>query len=367
MGKIHRIPLLGTAFSFGNPLRVAQDRHGSATQGRFITGLGQFDSKLGLKVLRDAEYMIGKKRVKSIDLRDYSLADQARKVYIEGTGYELPIHEYFGTRAALKAKLARRKGSLISALLYENSTIAKMHDSLQRSWYFALYRGRTDLDLGSGLTTNVAALAHAAEAVSLAAPSGAPVHLLHLANFHFTGTGATAAAATDIKMQTISTQGGQTAVAGSQTLVSAANSQKYQTVATIAYTGTEAVTEWGLHTSSTRTSTTGSPFTATSAASWTDTGSAQTASSTTVQGLQQTIVEAGTTAVWGFNLSNTTHVGTIPAWYKTADGTAGSTPGATETYTIRPVLYDHKVFSAVNVINGDSIQFTYQLTIASGN
>lgn len=367
MRKIHRLPLTGTALSFRSPVVASQDRHGAAVRSNALIGRGQFESNLGLKVLRGAEYMIGRKRVKAAELRNYSLADQKRKKYIEGTGRYLSIHEYFGTRAADKAKNARRKGNLITSELYRNKLIADLHDRFQESWYRALYRNTINLDLGSGLTTNVAALAHANEAVTLASPSGARINLMFLANQHFTGTGATAAAATDIAMQTISTQGGQTAVAGSQSLVSAANSQKYQTVATVSYTGSEAVTEWGLHTSATRSSTTGSPFTATSANSFTGTSTPYTASSTTVQGLQQSIVQAGTTAVWGFVISNTTSVGTIPAWYKTADGTAGSTPGSTETYTIRPILYDHKVFSAVNVINGDSIQFTYQLTVASGN
>lgn len=229
------------------------------------------------------------------------------------------------------------------------------------------------VDLGSGLVTNVGAIALANEAITLASPSGARINTLFLANQHFTGTGATAAAATDYKIQTISTNGGQTAVAGTQTTATSSTGAvpKYQTVATVAYTGTEAVTEWGLHTSSTRTSTTGSPFTAATATTWTDTGSAQTASSSTVQGLQQTIVEPGTTTVWGFNQTNTTHVATLwnngtTGWWKQSDSTAGSTPGNTETFTIRPVMWDHKVFSAINVNNGDSIQFTYVLTVSSG-
>lgn len=221
-------------------------------------------------------------------------------------------------------------------------------------------------DLGSGLVTNVGVLALANEAVTLASPSGARINTLFLANQHFSGKGTTAAAATDIKIETISTNGGQTAVAGTQSLVSAANAQAYRTVATIAYTGTEAVTEWGLHTSATRTATTGSPFTNCTATTFTGTATPYTASSATVQGLQQSILEAGTTTVWGFVISNTTSVGTIPAWYKTADGTLGSTPGNTETYTIRPILWDHKVFAAINVVNGDSIQFTYTLTVSSG-
>ncbi len=286
-------------------IAIVADRHGAATRARDITGGSTFETNLSVKVF-------------------------------DKNGKEKKIRNYFGS------------------------------NKLERLWYSLLYRNKTSLDLGSGLVTNVGVLALANEAVTLAAPSGARINTLFLANQHFTGTGATAAAATDIKMQTISTAGGQTAVAGTQSLVSAANSQIYRTVATVSYSGSEAVTEWGLHTSATRTATTGSPFTATTATSFTGTASPYTASSATVQGLQQQILEAGTTTVYGFVISNTTSVGTIPAWYKVADGTAGSTPGATETYTIRPILWDRKVFSAINVVSGDSIQFTYSLTISSG-
>ncbi|MDE2100934.1 MAG: hypothetical protein KGL39_27050 [Patescibacteria group bacterium] len=220
----------------------------------------------------------------------------------------------------------------------------------------------TEINLGSGLVTNVGVLAMANE-YNWANPSGAVNTVLALANYHASGTGATAAAATDIKLQT---SDGIASVAGTQSLVSAANSQAYKTVATINYTGTEAVTEWGLHTNGTLSATTGTPFTATSATSATVTGTPYTASSSTVAGQQMNIVVAGTTTVWGLILSNTSSVLTIPAWYKTADGTAGSTPGGTEALTLRPVLWDHKVFSALNVINGDSIQYSYTVTINSG-
>lgn len=218
-------------------------------------------------------------------------------------------------------------------------------------------------DLGSGLVTNVGVLAMAND---FAWSAQLNLSTIGLANQHAWGTGATAAAATDIACQTLAAPTTTAAVAGAQTLISAANLQKYQSVATIVSGGTLAITEWGLHSLGALTAATGSPFTATSAASWTDTGSAQTASSATVRGLQQTIVVPGTTAVWGLNLSNTTHVGTIPAWYKVSDGTLGSTPGGTETFVIKPVLWDHKVFSAINVVLGDSIQFTYTLTVTSG-
>ncbi|MGH7743825.1 MAG: hypothetical protein ACREQ5_03265 [Candidatus Dormibacteria bacterium] len=216
--------------------------------------------------------------------------------------------------------------------------------------------------LGSGLVTNVGVLALAND-FNWASPSGAKVSTLTLANFHATGTGTTAAAASDIALQS---SAGPSPVTGTQTLVSAANSQVYKTVATVAYTGTLAITEWGLHSSATLSATTGSPFTATSATSGTATGTPFTTSSSTVQGQQMNVVKAGTTTVWGLILSNTTSVLTIPAWYTVASGAAGSTPGSTETYSLLPTMWDHKVFSAINVINGDSIQFSYSLTISSG-
>jgi hypothetical protein len=222
-------------------------------------------------------------------------------------------------------------------------------------------------DLGSGLVTNVGVLAMANDP-QWAAPSGASSATLALQKWHATGTGSTAAAATDMALQTLAAPTTANAVAGVNSLVSAANAQKFQSVATINYTSSLAITEWGLHSAQVLSATTGTPFTATGASSGTVTGTPYTASSTTVQGEQQLVVFPGTTTVWGLILSNSTSVLTIPTngWYKVADGTAGSTPGATEAFTIKPVLWDHKVFAALNVNNGDSIQFTYTLTINSG-
>lgn len=221
---------------------------------------------------------------------------------------------------------------------------------------------RKRYDLGSGLVTNVGVLAMAND-WNWASPSGAAVNTLKLANQHASGTGVTAAASTDITLQT---SAGPSPVAGTQSLISGANVQKYQTVATLNYSSSLAITEWGLFTNATLSAATGSPFTTTTATSGTATGTPYTASSSTVQGEQQFIVVPGTTTVWGLITSNTTSQLNIPAWYKVADGTAGATPGGTETFTIKPVMWDHRVFSAINVNNGDSIQFTYQLTINSG-
>jgi hypothetical protein len=216
-------------------------------------------------------------------------------------------------------------------------------------------------DLGSGLVTNVGVTALAND---FAWAQNAQT--LKLANWHASGTGVTAAAATDLALGALAAPTATSAVAGTQSLVSAANLQIYKTVSTINYTSTLAITEWGLHTAQTLSATTGSPFTATSATGATVTGTPYTASSSTVQGEQQLIVKSGTTASYGLITSNTTSGLVIPAWYNTATGAAGSTPGTTEAFTLLPVLWDHKVFSAINVVSGDAIQFSYSLTINSG-
>ena len=223
-------------------------------------------------------------------------------------------------------------------------------------------------DLGSGLVTNVGVFAMAndyAWSASLALAT------LLTQNFHAWGTGATAAAVTDLACQTLAAPTTTTATTGTASLGGTAAVPLYKNTATITAGGSLAITEWGLHSLATLSSTTGSPFTATSATTWTDTGSAQTASSASVRGLQQTIVKAGTTTVWGLNVSNTTHVGTLASvsaagWWKVSDDTAGSTPGGTETFSILPVLWDHRVFAAVNVALNDTIQFNYSLQINSG-
>jgi len=228
-------------------------------------------------------------------------------------------------------------------------------------------------DLGSGLTTNVGSLVLANDFVQ--SVTNAPHNLFRSMKYHASGTGATAAAATDIKLQTPSGFGGQTPVAGTQVLVSAANLQKYQSVATIAYTGSESVTEWGifyydftLPAVTALSDATGSPFTAGSATSGTVTGTPLTASSSTVVGQIDSIFENtnATRVSWGLVTANTTSVITVPAWYKTADGTAGTAPVNADTYVIRPIMFDHRVFTSVGVSSGDSIQFTWTLTIASG-
>lgn len=234
-------------------------------------------------------------------------------------------------------------------------------------------RLRKSYDLGSGLVTNVGVLALANDFAW--SPTNGPHNLLRALKYHASGTGATGAAATDIKLQTPSTVGGQTPVVGTQVLVSAANLQKYQSVGTIAYTNTEAVTEWGLFAYDSvlpavtaLSDATGSPFTAGTALTGTVTATPLTASGVSAMGQQLSIFErtSGSNLSWGLVTSNTIGVITIPAWYLVATGAAGQAPAITETYVIRPIMWDHKVFSAINVAAGDSIQFTYSLTVNSG-
>ena len=229
------------------------------------------------------------------------------------------------------------------------------------------------IDLGGGLTTNVGALALAND--SNWPVTNAPNGLFRAMKYHASGTSATAAAATDIKLNSPSGAGGATPVAGTQVLVSAANLQKWQTVATINYTGTENVQEWGLFAYNSvlpavtaLTDASASPFTAGSATTGTVT-TAVTASATTSMGQCCSIADntGNATPHWGVVTSNTTTVLTVPAWYKTADGTAAGTfPASGNAMVLRPIMWDHRQFTSIGVNNGDSIQFTYTLTINSG-
>lgn len=231
-----------------------------------------------------------------------------------------------------------------------------------------------EYDLGSGLVTNIGALALANDI-----NWSATLNLATLAtqNFHAVGTGVTAAAATDFRLQALAAPTTATAVTGTQTRVAPVTFVGptypiYQNVATVNFTTSLAITEWGLHSQATLSSPTGTPFTAATVGTFTCTATPFTASSATVRGLQQSVVLPGTTTVLGLIQSNTTSVGTLvqsvtpTGWYTQALQAAGATPGATEAFAILPVMFDHKVFGAINVVNGDSIQFTYQLSINSG-
>lgn len=202
-----------------------------------------------------------------------------------------------------------------------------------------------------------------------ASPSGAAINTMASEKFCATGTGATGAAATDYKLQTADAVAVQT---GTITNVSTATpGAKEQIVCTMTGYATEAVTEWGLFNNATLAASTGTPWTAGSASTGTATGTPYTASSTTVQG-EQEFVFADTTkspAICALVISNTTSAVTTDAagWHKCTDDTASGTfPANSDVLAIYPVMLDHQVFAAINVVSGDSIQITYTQTWPSG-
>jgi hypothetical protein len=251
---------------------------------------------------------------------------------------------------------------------------------------FATHRGPDgriihEYDLGSGLVTDAGVLAMCNDFAWPTSAATIARNTIRVANNHASGTGATAAAVTDIKLQTPSGFGGQTLTAGVQSLVQGTaagtgttGNHKYQSVATINYTGTETVSEWGLFGDmgaiggTALTSATGSPFTAGSASTGTVTGTPLTASANGAAGQGLTIIENtnATRVSWGLVLSNTTSIVTVGDWYLTATGAAGTAPVNADTYVFRPLIWDHRVFTGIGVNSGDSIQFTYQLQINQG-
>lgn len=124
-------------------------------------------------------------------------------------------------------------------------------------------------DLGSGVITNAGVNLWAADWNNATAT-------IKLATWHDSGTGVTAPTVNDTIMQTPT---GDARIQGAQSNVN----NVYQTVATLVYGGSKAITEWGL----------------------------------------LTAISSGT-------------------------------------------LFDHRTFTVINVVSGDTIQFTYQLTLVSG-
>jgi len=94
-------------------------------------------------------------------------------------------------------------------------------------------------DLGSGLVTTAG--------VNLMATdwnAASNQQVLKLANYHHSGTGATAAAIGDTTLQTPTADARATGTQSNPT------SGQYRTVATCSYAGSQTITEWGLFTAS---------------------------------------------------------------------------------------------------------------------
>lgn len=221
-------------------------------------------------------------------------------------------------------------------------------------------------DLGSGLVTNVGVLALAFDSKAPGVATNLATLLANL-KWHAWGTGVTAAATTDIKLQTPAAPTASKAVSGVISVTAqGAGEPKFVSTATITAESSLAITEWGIFAGEELAQATGEPLTAETANSGTVTGTPLTASSATAKGETGKILNASESEdIWGLITSNTTSVVTVPAWYKTSSG-AEKQPSGTSKYKLRPVMFDHKVFSVINVESGNKIEGIYELTLKSG-
>ena len=222
-------------------------------------------------------------------------------------------------------------------------------------------------DLGSGLVTNAGVNLIVDNDVNNRLSAGA----INFFKYQAIGTGTTAAAASDFYLQTAqgatnlsgTTNGYMT---GTNTVVAP---NQWRSVATFTATGAIAVTEWALTMNNganfSRTAT-GTPTSTT----FPDSGAAFTTTGTGLTGwtieISSSAVNTPTTTVMGLVTSNTaTQLNIAEGWWTLANA-SGSTPGANGAYVVYPTMYDHKVFSVINMASGDTLQFTYTNTVNSG-
>ena len=224
-------------------------------------------------------------------------------------------------------------------------------------------------NFGSGKVTNAGVNLLANDALWVAAAT--PFATLSSCNFQAIGTGTTADAAADYYLQTPQ---GATNLSGTTngymtgTLTTVAPNI-VQSVATFTATGAIAVTEWAITMSNaanfSRTAT-GTP----TATTLPDSGAALTTTGNGLKGwtaeISATAVNTPTTTAMLLVTSNTaTALTGAMGWWTLANASA-STPGANPAYVVYPTAFDHRVFSVVNLANGDSFQTTWKLTIQSG-
>lgn len=223
-------------------------------------------------------------------------------------------------------------------------------------------------DLGSGLVTNIGVNLMANDFTWAAGAT------LKLMNYHAIGTGTTAAAASDFYLQTAINSGSLTGstnryMTGAQSIGGNASPNVYKTVATFTANAGLAVTEWVLAMSNAA-EFTGRTSTGTSSSSLTDSGASFTTSGNGLQGwtveINSSAINTPTTTVMGQVASNTGTALTLVEGWLTLANAAASTPGATSAYVVYPSIWDHKVFSAINLLAADTLQFQYSLTVTSG-
>jgi hypothetical protein len=231
-------------------------------------------------------------------------------------------------------------------------------------------------DLGSGKVTNTGVNMMANDPYWTTTPA-TKFSTLGAMNYVSTGTGATADAAADVWLQTQGTHfsgGTNSYFTGTQSVTPP---NIFKQVTTVNYSGTETVTEWVLCMANAATVARTSAGAAPTQTTFTDTGATFATSGNGLAGYTVEAVLAGsiplntaTTLAQAQILSNTSTVLTVQAgqstgWNSLANG-AVSNPAATILYVVFPTAWDHRQFTGIGVNSGDSIVFTYSLTITSG-
>ena len=289
------------------------------------------------------------------------ISDKKSKAY----GFNIPkLGRFSWTRDPGEAELGFKSGLLQTHLMaivrgpdYSERGVQRIGEIIE------------EIDLGSGLVTNIGVTALAYD-WGWQTKVAEPINTFNVCKWHAWGTGTTAAAKTDFELEAYAkpTEANANAVEGVNSLKfeNKGKNQKLVSTATITASSSVAVTEWGLHsyeklkpTTVESESSTGSSLTGKTAAF--------TESKSEARGEQNKVVWAEKSeAVIGLIEKSTTTVVTIPGWIKAGKEETGTTPEAKSKFRIIPVLFDHRVFSVINVESGNKIEFPWELEIQAG-
>lgn len=236
-----------------------------------------------------------------------------------------------------------------------------------------------EFDLGSGKVTNVGVTALANDS-NWTAETTAPINTFNVMRFMDWGKGVTAAEPYNWKLQekVENESGKKEAAAITSSLLKWFGTGNAKLIITgtleANLAGPTAITEWGLFSAAKTEGTALTANTSTTATELNDTAKfvepGKTASAAKARGAQQYIVAvpgAEPEAAYGLILSNTETKATIPGWVKGGAAETATTPTSTTAkYAFYPVMFDHRVFAAINVEKGNKIEFPYELLIQSG-
>lgn len=232
-----------------------------------------------------------------------------------------------------------------------------------------------EYDFGWGKVNEMLAIGLAKDWVGTTNNKAAPI--LTQLKYMYSGTSSTTEQSYDYGLGTpVTTASGS--ITPTLAVVATSNNASLQWVGTIAYTGSNAVVEWGLfnaNVSGSQYNTSTVTYSATtitpgSSPSWTvntwagyvavSGASSGTANQT---GYNAAFIESNSATA--LTIAQASNDG-ISYWTTSNNGGAGSTPTTNTRFDIWPFMADHKTFAAINVVSGDSIQFTYTLTVNSG-